>query len=282
MLINNNDRDNDSSEEPLEKFNIISIFLVYLIIDLLSGNRLIVQILFTLYFFHEIKRLNLNYERIIGRLRKINFKLIISLVITDYLFNWGANSIILYSLSFIFPKYVQNQINQEYANNLITWVLFSITALIFAPLMEELFFRGIVFQKIAIKKGFLTGLLTSAILFAAIHFRFDFIPLFIMGIVLVLLYLKSKQLHTVIIFHFLYNFLVIVEKLYYQLFYSSHSTRTTIAEYQQHFSDRLEIYILLIAVSLPYLCYFIYKNYPRNYDVRQLPYFANQTIADDR
>ena len=97
MLIKNNDRDNNSSEEPLEKFNIIAVFLVYLIIDLLSGNRLIVEILFTLYFFQEIKRLNLNYERIVGRLRKINFKLLISLVITNYLFNWGANSIILYS-----------------------------------------------------------------------------------------------------------------------------------------------------------------------------------------
>ena len=235
-------------------------------------------------FLKAIKYLHLIFIKyILGSLKRISFKLPIGLAIIEYLFASGLNPIVLYSLSFIIPNYVESQLNNEYATTPISWIFFSISALIYAPIMEELFFRGIIFQKLAIKKDFSNGLIISAILLAAIHLRFDVISLFLMGTVSVLLYFKTKQLTTSIIYHFVYNFIVVVRRVHYQLFSQANSSaQTTIAKYQQHFSDRLEIYILLVAISIPYLCYFIYKNYPRNYDVRQLPYFANQTIADDR
>ena len=208
--------------------------------------KFLTAIALTWYFIKEFNQAKINYKHILGSLKRINFKLPIGLAIIEYLFASGLNPIILYGLSSIVPKYVENQINQEYATTSISWILLSITALIYAPIMEELFFRGIIFQKLAIKKGFLNALIISAILFAAIHLRFDVIPLFITGFVSVILYFKTKQLATSIIYHFGYNLIVLIRRLYYQLVYNTDpATQTTIAEYQQHFSDRFELYILL-------------------------------------
>ncbi|MEM7595480.1 MAG: CPBP family intramembrane glutamic endopeptidase [Cyanobacteria bacterium P01_A01_bin.83] len=240
-------------------------------------SELILAIAITWYFFKKLKAANIDIKRIVGSLNKINFKLPLVLAIAEYLFAWGINPINLYGLSFILPKYVENQLNYEYASTPISWIFFSISALIYAPIMEELFFRGIIFQKIAIKHGIVKGLTISAILFAAIHFRFDVISLFIMGIITALLYFKTKQLASPIIYHFSYNLIVIIKRLYNQIFSNTDTlAQTTVIEYQQHFTDNFELYMLFLAISIPYLSYFIYKNFPRNFSVEKLPYLVNQ------
>jgi uncharacterized protein len=145
--------------------------------------------------------------------------------------------------------------------------------------MEEFIYRGIVLQKLAIEKNIIKGLMISAIAFALMHFRYDVIPLFIAGVIYALLYLKTKQLAIPVLCHFLYNLIVLVRNLHYQYFSGvDPSVKITVAEYQQQFLDNWELNILFIALSVPYLAYFIYKNFPRNYDIQKLPYFANQFL----
>ncbi|MEM8722824.1 MAG: CPBP family intramembrane glutamic endopeptidase [Cyanobacteria bacterium P01_G01_bin.39] len=142
-----------------------------------TSFELLSAIALSWYFFNKLKAANINHELILGSSKGIDFKLPILLVVTQYLFVWGINPITLYALSFIVPKYVETRLNYEYASTPISWVLFSILALVYAPIMEELFFRGIIFQKLAIKQGVTQAIVISAILFAAIHFRYDIIPL---------------------------------------------------------------------------------------------------------
>jgi membrane protease YdiL (CAAX protease family) len=153
------------------------------------------------------------YKFLFGCFKKIDFKLPIGLTIVQYLFDWGINSITLYDLSFVIPKYVESQINREYATTPFGWICFSIGAVLFAPLMEELLFRGIIVQKLALQKNIIKALLISAIAFALIHFRYDVIPLFITGIIYALLYLKTKQLAVPILCHFFHNLIVVVRNI---------------------------------------------------------------------
>ena len=295
----------NTRKESLNLFSIRTIFASYFIIsilivtvlliatfiltgevdqDYIQNNKnfiaffeITVTILTTWYFIKEFKEATLDYKHILGSLRRINFKLPIGIAIVEFLFVWGINPITLYGLSFVVPEYVEQRLNYEYATTPIGWIFFAITALIYAPIMEELFYRGIIFQKIALKKGFVPGLSISAILFTVMHFRYDVIPLCMMGIIFAILYFKTKQLIVPIICHFTYNLIVVVRRLSNQLFFDTDSTmETTVAVFQQKFLDNLEIYILLLTVSVPYLIYFIYKNYPRNYKVDKLPYFINQ------
>ncbi|MGL5942550.1 MAG: lysostaphin resistance A-like protein [Waterburya sp.] len=314
FLLKNRNLSNDLEidRKPLLNFSISSIFislfaisiaftpLVILVAICLAGVKgfeeyisknenfsaifnTLISIIWAWYIIREFKRANINYKFIFGSFKRIDFKLPIGLTIAEYLFAGGMNSIILYGLSFIVPKYVEYELNQKHATSPVGWIGFAIGALLFAPLIEELLFRGIIFQKLAIQKSIIKGLLISAIAFAIIHFRYDVIPLFITGVIYTILYLKTKQLATSILCHFFYNFIVTVRNIYHQ-FYSGiePDLKITVAEYQQQFLDNWKLDILFIALSTPYLCYFIYKNFPRNYDIKQLPYFTNQKIFDSQ
>ena len=298
-------KDDCVNKDPIEKFSILAIFASYLVIpfflgmiasipgiiimgegfaDYLKNDRdfslllsFVAKILWAWYFFKEFKETGLTKKVIFGSGRKLIWKLPIGLAVIKYFFNGGINSITLYSLSFFAPTYVENQVNQEYATSLSGWIFFAVSALIYAPIMEELFFRGIIFQKLAIKKSIATGLFISAILFAAIHFRFDFIPLCLSGVITAIFYFKTKQLATSIIFHFTYNLMVVLKRLYDWLFPDpTLPAQATIPELQQYFVDNLGIYALYLAITVPYFIYFVCKNFPRNREIDKLPYFVNQ------
>ena len=152
------------------------------------------------------------------------------------LFAYGLNYSTLYALSFVIPKYVENQINEQYATTVLGWSCFAISVLIFAPVMEELIFRGIIFQKLTTAKNATKALLVSAIAFSIIHFCFDIFTLFISGILYIILYTKTKNLIVPMISHCFYNFIVIIVKLKYQYFSTTNSLiQTTVIEYRQHF-----------------------------------------------
>lgn len=85
-------------------------------------------------------------------------------------------------------------------------VWFFIVAVIFAPLVEEIFFRGFLFQGFRQKYGWLNATLLSSAIFAAAHLDLvSLIPTFILGTVLAYTYHKSNSVWPGIILHFLVN-----------------------------------------------------------------------------
>ena len=305
-LLKSRNVNNTSLEEPLKEFSLLSIVAGYGAISILltpffisialwirgadglgeylknngdfsNISNVVASILFSWYLIRNFKRYNLNHKLIFGSLKKIDFKLPLGLAIIDYVFVWGINPPILYSLSFIFPQYVENFLNQKYATTIVGWAFFAISALLFAPVIEELIFRGIVLQKITVVKNINRALFISAISFALIHFRFDIFSLFIHAIIFAILYLKTKQLAYPILCHFFYNLIAVVRSIYNYFFSNINpDVKITVVEYQQQFLEDWKWCVLFLALSVPYLCYFIYKNYPRNYDIEKLPYYANQ------
>jgi membrane protease YdiL (CAAX protease family) len=82
----------------------------------------------------------------------------------------------------------------------------------FAGIGEELFFRGVL-QRLFIKsfKSPWVGILLTAFIFSAIHLQFyGFIPRFILGILLGLIYWYSGSLWPAIIAHFAYDALAVI------------------------------------------------------------------------
>jgi len=85
-------------------------------------------------------------------------------------------------------------------------VWFFLAAVVAAPLVEEIFFRGFLFQGFRKRYGWLPALLLSSSIFAAAHLDpVSFIPTFILGVVLAYLYHRSNSVWPGIIFHFLIN-----------------------------------------------------------------------------
>jgi len=75
-----------------------------------------------------------------------------------------------------------------------------------APLVEETFFRGIVFTGMRQKWGWKIAAIVSSAVFAAFHLSLvAFIPTFVLGLALAVLYEQSKSLWPSILMHFLVN-----------------------------------------------------------------------------
>lgn len=85
-------------------------------------------------------------------------------------------------------------------------VWFFIVGVVFAPFVEEIFFRGFLFQGFRQRFGWLKAGLFSSAIFAAAHLDpVALIPTFILGFLLAYLYHRSNSLWPGIIIHFLVN-----------------------------------------------------------------------------
>lgn len=86
------------------------------------------------------------------------------------------------------------------------FILIAISAVIIAPLSEEIIFRHIIFNYLKSKMSTPLALVTSALLFASIHMNLPQLPgLFMLGVVLQLLYIHFKSLYPCILLHILQN-----------------------------------------------------------------------------
>lgn len=85
----------------------------------------------------------------------------------------------------------------------------------FAPILEELIFRRIIFGSLLPKTNFFVAALVSAIAFAVIHFDFTHILLYaVSGFIFAFIYHKTKRIMASIISHMLLNGFVVLVQFY--------------------------------------------------------------------
>jgi len=90
-------------------------------------------------------------------------------------------------------------------------LLFVVLAVLVAPVLEETFFRGFVFQGLASSWGPLAGALTSALVFALWHQQLSvLIPIFGLGVLLAGAFYWTKSIYTNMTMHAVFNALGIV------------------------------------------------------------------------
>jgi len=239
---------------------------------------IIIAVGFGFVLFKEIKNAGLVFNKLIGHKKSIDLKdlkLISIIVVFKLAFAYGFNSLLLYKLSFVFPGYVEEYINEKDFTNIWGMILRCFSVMILAPLIEEFFFRGIILQKWVIKWGVKAGILTSSLLFAVLHFRFDIIYLFFAGILYSILYFKTRNLMIPILCHFFHNTIVTI---FNAIDYFSQSTiersgLISVKDYQALIQPLLGQRFFLMAIPVPFLIYFVYKNFPLNAAI--IPYYAN-------
>ena len=91
-------------------------------------------------------------------------------------------------------------------NQLESPIWFFFVGAIIAPFVEEIFFRGFLFQGFRQKYGWLPAILLSSAIFGAAHLDpVSLIPTFILGCVLAYVYHRSNSLWPGIIFHAMIN-----------------------------------------------------------------------------
>lgn len=93
-----------------------------------------------------------------------------------------------------------------FGRGLLNGVLATVMALLVAPVTEEAFFRGFLLLGVGARFGWVWGSLSSASLFALGHGQLGtVVPIFLLGLLLAWLYLRTRSLWTCIMAHFGYN-----------------------------------------------------------------------------
>lgn len=196
------------------------------------------------------------------------------LVPVTIIFSLSAFIVLFYLLSLLAPAFVKQLLNNvadtptiENSNSFASNLLISIALCIVAPVTEEFLFRGIILQRWATKWGIRAGLLSSSLLFGFLHPQ-NPIGLSLLGIILGVLYIKTRSLFIPIAFHAFNNILAVSTQ-----FLPRDSSNVKPAEGLQNLISYWWIGLLLMAISLPFLLRFIGKNWPS--EDTNIPYLNN-------
>ncbi len=93
-------------------------------------------------------------------------------------------------------------------------VLYILSIVVFAPIFEELFFRGVLYPPLRNKLGRTQGMVLLAFIFAFLHFQLSgLLSLFMVGLIITFLYDETGSLYPSIIAHAINNTVVLITML---------------------------------------------------------------------
>lgn len=176
------------------------------------------------------------------------------LLLFNILFAIGFGEILGYIVYQIAPgflkDYITDEMEFEKTSSMLSAVCLYLNVCIVAPIVEEIMFRGIIFNRLMIRWGLKVGIYTSSVVFAIPHF--EMVHAFIFGILMSLLYLKTNNIMVPIIFHIINNTLATMSDL------------ITGSGNDYNFYDLdLFIGVVLFVPSVIYLVKYIKQNWPR-------------------
>ncbi|MEO0541206.1 MAG: type II CAAX endopeptidase family protein [Cyanobacteria bacterium P01_A01_bin.105] len=191
------------------------------------------------------------------------------LVLSGLLFSMGSFFVVFYPLSLLAPDLVSQLLSESLLQTdtalpqTYRWLTIFL-AVGFAPMVEEFIFRGILLQRWAMKWGLRGGMLGSSVLFGVLHPNPVGLTMF--GLVMALLYVRTRSLWMPILAHMLNNLLAVASEL---LPSQDEAAEFTLQSFQQTWWMGL----VFLALALPVLLHFTYNSWPPQQ--ARLPYLLN-------
>ena len=217
---------------------------------------------------------NLNVRYLFGQNRpQFSVAFGVLLVLSLLLFSLGISATVLYLLSLKFPGYVSQLLASSNildgdisAYPAVYEMLMLFLVLVYAPLVEEIVFRGILLQRWGQKWGIRSGVIASSVLFGVLHLN-NPVGLTLFGLAMALLYVKTQSLWVPIGCHALNNLAAVGIDWLSKV--TAGGQTTTVSDIQELWW----ISLIPIAVSLPFLVWFVWRSWPHKTEA--IPYVAN-------
>lgn len=139
--------------------------------------------------------------------KKTRFRLVLSVSLLAFSYSFTYPLLDFLNIVQNTPSYLSLGTSYSFKN---IDVLMLITSLLLAPFLEEFFYRGYFLNELIKKINTFYSLIISSVIFALFHMDSqNFIIYFIMGIQLGAIYLFFKNLTLNILFHFIFNLLIL-------------------------------------------------------------------------
>ncbi len=151
-----------------------------------------------------------------------------------------------------------------------------VTLVVVAPIVEEMFFRGLLLQRWAVKWGIRPAILVSSLLFGCLHANPVGLTMF--GLLMAVIYIRSRQLWVTILAHSLNNSIAV---LLSEFSAGGQATGQAAELTLKTLQDGWLIGLVLVGVTLPGLMVYLYRNWPIS--DAMTPYFSKTGHSvDDR
>ncbi|MBE6512022.1 MAG: CPBP family intramembrane metalloprotease [Methanobrevibacter olleyae] len=92
----------------------------------------------------------------------------------------------------------------------LSFILEVLSSIILAPIVEELFFRGVLFNRLKIRTGIIAAMIISSAIFAIGHEFGGITSAFLFGICMCIIYLKTDNILMTMSIHFLNNLVAVI------------------------------------------------------------------------
>jgi len=135
--------------------------------------------------------------------------LVLGLLFTFYIFLAVYNTVLDQLLPELLPE--PQEVREWYGFSIIGFIVAMSQVAVITPVVEEIFFRGIIHQGLEKRMGFLAGALLSSFIFALVHIDFTlYIPIFILGFLFAFLIHHTRSIWPCVAAHCLVNSLAVI------------------------------------------------------------------------
>ncbi|SFJ65457.1 hypothetical protein SAMN02910355_3525 [Terrisporobacter glycolicus] len=201
---------------------ILGAFIIYFTndINLIDNDNLLSLIstsLFILVLLYKF-RVNKNKLQLMVKdyFKKVNIKELGSVIATQLCLSMGISLLSIGIVYFTFPNMLNELLSESSVSEVSTYTGLFISMLITvvgAPIMEELFFRAIIFKRISRKFNIYIGMAISSLVFGLLHIELAVIGAFVFGIACCTLYIKYKNILIPMTVHFFNNLIAFLPQL---------------------------------------------------------------------
>ncbi|MBW4643355.1 MAG: CPBP family intramembrane metalloprotease [Goleter apudmare HA4340-LM2] len=259
----------------------IGLGIIQGITKLSFNSQIVTLVLYILIFgflclweLADFRRLGINLKHVVGNIpNQQRWLPLAGLVMLIILCSLSAYLVSFYLLSLAAPAFVEGILREAAKSpspkntaSLFYNILSVIALVVVAPITEEFLFRGIILQRWASKWGMPTALIASGVLFGVLHA--NFVGLSIFGIVMGVLYVKTRTLIVPIACHAFNNALAVGIG-----FVGTGSQTTSAVDGLEQLRSGVWGGVLLMLISLPLIVRFLWRNWPRKNAL--LPYLIN-------
>ena len=188
------------------------------------------------------------------------------LIISMLIFSFSSFLLLFYPISLVAPGFVEERLTEQLlsvetaAPELYRYLMLFVV-IVFAPVAEEFVFRGVLLQRWAVRWNLPVGIILSSILFGMLHIN-NPLGLTMFGVIMALLYIRTRSLWAPIIAHALNNIVSVTPELL-----ASTPQTFDIGDFQQTWWFGL----IGLCLAAPTLGHFIYNSWPHK--TTRPPYF---------
>lgn len=220
-----------------------------------------------IWFFRCFKKQNNTIKDFTSNFRQnMQWKEVFLIIFFNILLSISSVLILLYFLSKTGSDLFKDILNEP--NQIPSGTIFAFfSSVIFAPMVEEIMFRGIVLHRLKIKWGINVSILVSSILFGLLHGFSGFLSATIFGICMSLILIRTNKIIIPITIHFFNNLAAELPSIF------SQDTSTVITENSattvQESIEFLNAYGLAVGlpiflISFIFFIFYFKKHWPKN------------------